>query len=91
MVATWLSSTAAVEAVNVADVALPGTVTDAGTVRAERLEFNVRMTPFVEAGWLTITLQVLEERGPRLVGLHESEETSPEATRLTVELAELLL
>jgi hypothetical protein len=84
MVATWLPSTAAVEAVKVADVALAGTVTDAGIVRAERLELNVTMTPFVEARWLRITVQVLEELGPRLVGLHDIEETSPGATSATV-------
>jgi hypothetical protein len=91
MVATSLHSTAAVEAVKVADVALAGTLTDAGTVRAKRLEPKVTITPFVDADWLRITVQVLEELGPRLVGLHESEETSQEATRLTVDLAELLL
>jgi len=91
MVATWLQSIASVEAAKVVDVALAGTITDAGTVRADRLELKVTMTPFVAAGWPRLTVQVLEDLGPRLVGLHDSEETSPEATRLTVELAELLL
>jgi hypothetical protein len=34
---------------------------------------------------------VVEAFGPRLAGLHESEETSTVATKLTVELAEVLL
>jgi hypothetical protein len=38
-----------------------------------------------------VTVQVLEEFGPRLVGLHVSEDTITEATRLTVTVAELLL
>jgi hypothetical protein len=84
MIAAWLPATAPVEAVKVADVALAGTVTDAGTVRAERLELNVTMTPFVEAGWQRITVQALEELGPRLVGLHESAETDTGATSETV-------
>jgi hypothetical protein len=61
MVATWLPSTAAVEAVKVADVALAGTLTDAGIVSAERFELNLTMTPLVEAGWLRTSVQVLEE------------------------------
>jgi hypothetical protein len=36
-------------------------------------------------------VQVLEAFGPRLLGLHESEETNAGATRLTVVLAEVLL
>jgi hypothetical protein len=36
-------------------------------------------------------VQVLDELGPRLLGLQESVETSTGATRLTVVLAELLL
>ena len=36
-------------------------------------------------------MQVLEAFGPRLLGLHESEETNTGATRLTIVLAEVLL
>jgi hypothetical protein len=36
-------------------------------------------------------MHVVEAFAPRLAGLHESEETSTGATRLTLELAELLL
>ena len=38
-----------------------------------------------------VTVQLLDAFGPRLVGLHVSEEISTGATRLTVALAELLL
>ena len=36
-------------------------------------------------------MHVEEPLGPRLAGLHDSEDTSTGATRLTIELAELLL
>jgi hypothetical protein len=36
-------------------------------------------------------VQVLDELGPRLLGLHDKAETKTGATRLTVALAELLL
>jgi hypothetical protein len=38
-----------------------------------------------------VTVQVLDEFGPRLLGLHASDETSTEAVKLMVALAELLL
>jgi hypothetical protein len=40
---------------------------------------------------VNVTVQVLEEFGPRLAGLHASVDTSTGATRLTVVFAELLL
>jgi len=43
------------------------------------------------AALVNVTVQVLEEFGPRLEGLHKSEETITAADRLTVVLAELLL
>jgi hypothetical protein len=49
------------------------------------------LAPPVGAGWVNVTLQVLEESGPRLAGLQAKEETKTGATRLTVVLAELLL
>jgi hypothetical protein len=38
-----------------------------------------------------VTVQVLEAFGPRLVGLHDKEDTSTDATRLTLTVAELVL
>jgi hypothetical protein len=64
MAAIWVSCTIAAEAVKVADVAPAGTVTAAGTVRAERLALSVTTPPFVGPGWLRITVQVPEELGP---------------------------
>ena len=46
--------------------------------------------PPVGAAWVRVTVQVLEELAPRLVGLQASDETST-ATRLMVALAEVLL
>ena len=76
---------------NVAEVAAAATVTDAGTVRAELVFDKATPAPPLGAAWVKVTVQVLEELDPRLVGLHASEETSTDATRLTLAVAELLL
>jgi hypothetical protein len=90
-VALALALKVAVVALNVAVVALAATVTDAGMVRAE-FEFDRAIpAPPVGAGWVRLTVQVLQAFGPRLAGLHETEVTNTEATRLTVVLAEVLL
>ena len=82
---------APVVAVKVADVAAAATVTEAGTVNVA-LEFvRVTLAPPVGAGWVRVTVQVLEELAPMLTGLHASDETSTDAARFTVMLAELLL
>jgi hypothetical protein len=84
--------TATVVALKVAEIAAAATVTDAGTVRVGLVLVRVTVAPPpVGAGWVRVTMQALEELGPRLVGLQTSEETSTGATRLIVALAELLL
>jgi len=85
-----LLPTAAVVALKVADRAVAATVTDAGTVSVALVLVSVTAAPPVGAGWVRVTMQVLEELGPRVVGLQASEETST-ATRLMAALAELLL
>jgi hypothetical protein len=66
-------------------------VTEAGTVNVA-LEFvRVTLAPPVGAGWVRVTVQALEELAPMPVGLHVSDETSTDAARFTVVLAELLL
>jgi ABC-type sugar transport system substrate-binding protein len=82
---------AAVLALKVAVVAAAATVTDAGTVRVALVLLRVTLAPPVGATWVMVTVQVLDEFGPRLVGLQTSEETSTGATRLMLALAELLL
>jgi hypothetical protein len=82
---------AAVVALKVAEVAAAATVTAAGTVRVALVLVRVMAAPPVGAAWVRVTVQVLEELGPRLVGLQTSEETSTDADRLIVTLAELLL
>ena len=82
---------AAVVALKVADVAAAATVTEAGTVSVELVLVSVTLAPPVGAAWVKVTVQVLEEFCPRLVGLHASDETRTGARRLTVALAELLL
>jgi hypothetical protein len=91
MVALEVPVRAAVVALKVADVAAAATVTDAGTVSAA-LEFeSVTLAPPAGAGWVRVTVQVLEALAPILAGLHVSAETSTGAVRLTVVLTELLL
>ena len=80
----------AVVALKVAVVAAAATVTDAGTVRVELVLVRVTEAPPVGAAWVRVTVQVLEEFGPRLVGLQASEEITG-ATRLMLALAELPL
>ena len=81
----------AVVALKVAVVAAAATVTDAGTVRVELVLVRVTLAPPVGAACDMVTVQELEEFGPRLVGLQASEETSTDATRLMLVLAELPL
>jgi hypothetical protein len=90
-VADWLLETAVVVALKVAEVAAPGIVTDAGTVRVELVLVRVMVAPPVGAAPLRVTVQVLEALGPRLVGLQASKETSTDAVKLMIALAEVLL
>jgi len=78
--------TVAVVALNVAEVEPAATVTDAGTVRAELLPDNATTEPPLGADCVMVTVQLLEEFGPRLVGLHDTDDTSTAATRLTLAL-----
>ena len=82
---------AAVPALKVAVVAAAATVTDAGTVRVALVLLRVTLAPPVGAACVRDTVQVLDEFGPRLVGLQASEETSTGATKLMPALAELPL
>ena len=74
-----------------AEVAPAGTVTDAGTVTVALVFVRVTIAPPAGAAFVKVTVQVPEEFGPRLLGLQASEETSTEAARLTLVLAELPL
>lgn len=82
---------AAVVTVKVAEVAFAGTAVDAGTVNVALVFDKMTVTPPAGAALVRATVQLLDELGPRMVGLQEMEETETEATRLMVVLAELLL
>ena len=82
---------AAVVAAKVAEVAAAGTVTEAGAVRVALVLVRVTAAPPVGAACVSVTVQALEELGPRLVGLQTREEISTGAVRLMVALAEVLL
>ena len=74
-----------------AQVAAAATVTDAGTVSVELVLARMTVAPPVGAGWVRVTVQELEELGPRVVGLQTRVETNTGAIRMMVALAELLL
>ena len=82
---------AAVVALNAAVVALAATMTEVGTVSVGLLFANETLAPPAGAGCVKVTVQELEAFGPRLAGLQDNDDINTGATRLTVELAELLL
>src|SRR5580658_10739052 len=75
---------------NVVDVLLAGTVTDAGTVSAALLLERPTALPPVGAAWLRVTVHVAVAPEFTLVGLQTKAETSVEAIRLKVMLCEEL-
>jgi hypothetical protein len=79
-----------VVALNVA-VALAAAVTDAGTDSEELVLDSAILAPPAGAARVKVTVHVAEAFGPRLAGVHASEETNTGAVRLTVVLAEVLL
>src|SRR5580700_2951547 len=75
---------------NVVDVLLAGTVTDAGTVSAALLLERPTALPPVGAAWLRVTVHVAVAPEFTLVGLQTKAETSVGAIRLKVALCEEL-
>jgi hypothetical protein len=67
------------------------TITDAGTVSAVTLLDSATLAPPVGATCVSVTVHVLEEFCPRLVGLQLSEETRTGATKLMLAVADVLL
>jgi hypothetical protein len=89
--ALWLlAMEAAAVALKVAVLAPTGTVTEAGTVSEALLLASVTLDPPVGAACVSVTVQVLAARWPRLVGLHDTVETRTGASRLMVVVFELL-
>jgi hypothetical protein len=82
---------AAVVALKVAVVAAAATVTEPGTVSVALVFVSVTLAPPAGATLVSVTVQVLDAFGPKLVGLQESDETNTDAVSVTVALAELLL
>jgi hypothetical protein len=91
MVELPLVVNAPVATVKVVDVAAAATVADAGTVRMELLFERLTLAPPVRAGWVRVTVQVLDEFGPIVLGVQDTVETDTDTTRLTAVLAELAL
>jgi hypothetical protein len=71
-----------VVASKVAVVAAAATVTDGGTLSVELVLDNVMGAPPAGAAWVRVTVHMLEELGPRLLGLQVSDETSGGAPEL---------
>ncbi len=67
------------------------TVTDAGTVSSALLLDSVTLDPPVGAVCVSVTVQVLTALCPRLVGLHETEDTNTGACSEIVAVFELVL
>jgi hypothetical protein len=83
--------TLVVVALNVPVVAPAATVIDSGTVKVLLVLVSVTLAPPAGAALVCVTVHVLEELGPRLVGLQATAETAIGATSVTVVFAELLL
>ena len=83
--------TLVVVALNVPVVAPAATVIDSGTVKVLLVLVSVTLAPPAGAALVSVTVQVLDAFGPRLVGLQATDDTSTGATRVTVVFAELLL
>jgi hypothetical protein len=78
--------------VNVAAVAAEETVTELGTDRLVSVFDSATFAPPEGAPWARVTVQVVEEFGPMVAGLHDTEDTvTALARRLTLVLTELLL
>ncbi len=69
-VAFWSVVTGEVLAVNVAEVPLARTVTEAGTDRAVLLAERATVAPFAPAALFNVTVQVVEEPAGIFVGEH---------------------
>ena len=71
-------------------VAPAATLTEAGTVKAAWLLLKDTVAPPAGAGLESVTVHELVAFGPRLVGLHASEDTSTGTTRLMLAVLEVL-
>jgi hypothetical protein len=80
---------AVVVTLKAAEVAPAATVTDPGTVSVGFVLVRVTVAPPVGAGWVSVTVQALDELGPRLVGLQARVETSAGATGVKLDAAPL--
>jgi hypothetical protein len=68
--------TAVVVALKVPVVAAAATVIDAGTLSVLFVLVSVTLAPPAGAALVSVTVQVLDAFGPRLVGLQATDETS---------------
>ncbi len=83
--------TVVVETLNVPVVTPAATVIEAGTVNTAFVFVSVTSAPPAGATFVNVTVHVLDPFGPKLLGLHDTDDTSTAADRFTVVFAELLL
>ncbi len=76
---------------NVVEVDPAPTMAEDGMLSVALLLVNDTVTPPAGAALFSVMVQVLEPLGPKVVGLHASEDTTTGITRLIVAGAELLL
>jgi hypothetical protein len=86
--ADWEAVNVFAAAVNEAEAALAGTVTDAGTVTTEELLVSAMVAPPTAAGWESATVHVELALGARLAGAHCKELMTVGGTSDTVALLE---
>jgi len=79
------------EALKVAEVHPAVTVVDAGTVSAAAVLESVTLAPPTGAACVSVTMHVLAEPGPMVVGLQLSEETCTDAVKSMLAVADVLL
>jgi hypothetical protein len=74
-VTVWDVVTEPLVAVNVADVAVAGTVADAGTGNAALFDARATTLPPVGAAWFNVTVHVVEAPDVTLAGVHATDDT----------------
>ncbi len=83
--------TAAVVALNVAEVVVDATITEAGTVSAVLLLDRPIDAPPAGAAWDNVMVQMLEVFGPTVVGVQDNDARDAGATSVMVLLDEFPL
>jgi hypothetical protein len=86
--AVWAAATDPAVAVNVAELVVAATTTDAGTGNAVVLsDESATVLPPAGAGWVRLTVHVVADPDVRFAGTHASDETPGAGATVTVNVA----